>query len=80
MLNFFNIAYIKKTMKNILLTFVIALGLSKTTNAQGVITAVPCDMLGMSINVGSQETASSVRFQMVPAQAGSGSGGVTTIK
>ena len=47
-------------MKNILLTFVIALGLSKTTNAQGVITAVPCDMLGMVMNVGSQETSISI--------------------
>ena len=60
MFNFFNIAYIKKTMKNILLTVVIALGLSKTTNAQGVITAVPCDMLGMVMNVGSQETSISI--------------------
>ena len=47
-------------MKNILLTFVIALGLSKITNAQGVITAVPCDMLGMVMNVGSQETSISI--------------------
>ena len=38
----------------------IALGLSKTTNAQGVITAVPCDMLGMVMNVGSQETSISI--------------------
>ena len=44
-------------MKNILLTFAIALGLSLTTKAQGVITAVPCDMLGMVMNVGSQETS-----------------------
>ena len=47
-------------MKNILLTFAIALGLSLTTNAQGVITAVPCDMLGMVMNVGSQETSISI--------------------
>tara|TARA_B100001540_G_scaffold310449_1_gene328240 strand:- start:52 stop:690 length:639 start_codon:yes stop_codon:yes gene_type:complete len=47
-------------MKNILLIFVIALGLYKTTNAQGVITAVPCDMLGMVMNVGSQETSISI--------------------
>jgi len=47
-------------MKNILLTFVIVLGLSLTTKAQGVITAVPCDMLGMSVNVGSQETSISI--------------------
>ena len=46
-------------MKNILLTFVIALGLSLTIKAQ-VITAVPCDMLGMSVNVGSQETSISL--------------------
>ena len=47
-------------MKNILLIFVIALGLSKATNAQGVISAVPCDMLGMSVNVGSQQTSISL--------------------
>ena len=47
-------------MKNILLTFAIALGLSLTTKAQGVITAVPCDMLGMSVNVGSQENSISI--------------------
>jgi hypothetical protein len=41
-------------MKKILLTLVLGLVLL-TTNAQ-VITAVPCDMLGMSVNVGSQET------------------------
>ena len=46
-------------MKNIILIFVIALGLFQTTNAQ-VITAVPCDMLGMSVNVGSQETSISI--------------------
>ena len=38
----------------------IALGLSKTIHAQAVITCVPCDMLGMSVNVGSQETAISI--------------------
>ena len=46
-------------MKQFLLTLIIALGLSQTTNAQ-VITAVPCDMLGMSVNVGSQETSISI--------------------
>ena len=46
-------------MKRILFTFVIALVLSQTTKAQ-VITAVPCDQLGMSMNVGSQETAISI--------------------
>jgi hypothetical protein len=46
-------------MKRILLTFVIALGLSQTTKAQ-VITCVPCDMLGMVMNVGSQETSISI--------------------
>jgi len=49
-----------KSMKNILLTFAIALGLSLTTKAQGVITAVPCDMLGMVMNVGSSETSISI--------------------
>ena len=47
-------------MKNILLTFAIALGLSLTTKAQGVITAVPCDQLGMVMNVGSSETSISI--------------------
>ena len=47
-------------MKNILLSFAIALGLSLTTKAQGVITAVPCDMLGMVMNVGSSETSISI--------------------
>ena len=46
-------------MKRILLTFVIALGLSQTTKAQ-VITCVPCDILGMVMNVGSQETSISI--------------------
>ena len=41
-------------MKKILSTLVLGLVLL-TTNAQ-VISAVPCDMLGMSVNVGSQET------------------------
>ena len=47
-------------MKRILLIFVIALGLSQTTKAQVVITCVPCDMLGMVMNVGSQETSISI--------------------
>ena len=46
-------------MKKVVLTFIIALSLFQTTNAQ-VITAVPCDMLGMSVNVGSQETYISI--------------------
>ena len=33
---------------------------SETVNSQGVISCVPCDMLGMSVNVGSQETAISI--------------------
>lgn len=44
-------------MKKYLLIFVIAL--SQTTNAQ-LITCVPCDMLSMSVNVGSQETSISI--------------------
>lgn len=48
----------EKMNKNILTLF-IALILFQTTNAQ-VITSVPCDMLGMSINVGSQETSISI--------------------
>ena len=47
-------------MKNILLAFAIALGLSLSIKAQGVITAVPCDMLGMVMNVGSSETYISI--------------------
>tara|TARA_B000000565_G_scaffold178068_1_gene135007 strand:+ start:221 stop:979 length:759 start_codon:yes stop_codon:yes gene_type:complete len=47
-------------MKKFLIIFFITLGLTKITNAQGVITAVPCDMLGMVINVGSQETSISI--------------------
>ena len=46
-------------MKQFLLTLIITLSLSQIINAQ-VITAVPCDMLGMSINVGSQETSISI--------------------
>ena len=42
-----------------LLTLFIVFGLSQSTNAQ-VITCVPCDMLGMSVNVGSQETSISI--------------------
>lgn len=39
-------------MKKILLTLTISLGLAQITKAQ-VITCVPCDMLDMSVNVGS---------------------------
>jgi hypothetical protein len=46
-------------MKRISLTFVIALGLVQIAKAQ-VVTCVPCDMLGMSVNVGSQETSISI--------------------
>ena len=46
-------------MKRILTILVLAFGLIQTTQAQ-VITAVPCDMLGMSVNVGSQETSISI--------------------
>ncbi|MGB2458239.1 MAG: hypothetical protein ACPIA4_04300 [Flavobacteriales bacterium] len=46
-------------MKQFLLILIIALSISQTTKAQ-VITAVPCDMLGMSVNVGSQETSISI--------------------
>ena len=46
-------------MKKVVLIFMIALWFSQTTKAQ-VITAVPCDMLGMSVNVGSQETSISI--------------------
>jgi hypothetical protein len=46
-------------MKKILLILAIALGLTQITKAQ-VITAVPCDMLGMSVNVGSSQTSISI--------------------
>jgi len=46
-------------MKKILLILAIALGLTQITQAQ-VITAVPCDMLGMSVNVGSSQTSISI--------------------
>ena len=46
-------------MKRLLLPLAISLGLFQITKAQ-VITAVPCDMLGMSVNVGSQETSISL--------------------
>ena len=46
-------------MKRILIVLFFASGLIQSTQAQ-VITAVPCDMLGMSINVGSQETSISI--------------------
>ena len=46
-------------MNRILLIFFISLGISQTSKAQ-VVTAVPCDMLGMSVNVGSQETSISI--------------------
>ena len=46
-------------MKRILLTFVVALLLFQATKAQ-VISCVPCDQLGMVMNVGSQETAISI--------------------
>ena len=46
-------------MKKILLTLAIFLGLTPLTKAQ-VVTCVPCDRLGMSVNVGSQETSISI--------------------
>ena len=46
-------------MKRILIVLVFAFVLIQSTKAQ-VITAVPCEMLGMSINVGSQETSISI--------------------
>jgi len=47
-------------MKKFFITLSLALGLAQITNAQGVITCVPCDQLGMVMNVGSQETAISI--------------------
>ena len=50
-------------MNKYTLIFLIVLGLSHAIKAQ-VITAVPCDMLGMVMNVGSQETAISIFIQV----------------
>jgi hypothetical protein len=47
-------------MKKTILILAISFGLTQITKAQGVITAVSCDMLGMSVNVGSQETSISI--------------------
>ena len=46
-------------MKRLLLLLAISLGIVQITKAQ-VITCVPCDMLGMVMNVGSQETSISI--------------------
>ena len=46
-------------MKKIIISLVVVLGLTQKIKSQ-VITAVPCDMLGMSVNVGSQQTAISI--------------------
>ena len=46
-------------MKNILQILVVVFGIAQITNGQ-VITCVPCDQLGMVVNVGSQETAISI--------------------
>ena len=46
-------------MKNIFIIFATTFVLIHTIQAQ-VVTAVPCDMLGMSVNVGSQETSISI--------------------
>lgn len=45
-------------MKKILLYLVIGLGLTQITKAQ--VTCLPCDQLGMSVNVGSDTTALSI--------------------
>ena len=41
-------------MKKILLTLAIAFGLIQITNAQVIVTCLPCDQLSMSVNVGSE--------------------------
>jgi len=46
-------------MKKIIISLVVVLGLTQITKAQ-VITAVPCDMLGMVMNVASQQTSISI--------------------
>ena len=47
-------------MKKFLIILTISLSLSHLINAQGIVTCVPCDMLGMSVNVGSSETSISI--------------------
>ncbi len=46
-------------MRKIILTLVITLGLMHITRSQ-VITCIPCDQLGMSVNVGSDTTSISI--------------------
>ena len=46
-------------MKNILQILVVVFGIAQITNGQ-VITCVPCDQLGMVMNVASQETSISI--------------------
>ena len=46
-------------MKKVLLIFAISFGLTQITKAQ-VVTCLPCDQLGMSVNVGSDTTALSI--------------------
>ena len=46
-------------MKNIFASLIIVFGLLQTMQAQ-VITCVPCDQLGMSVNVGSRESSISI--------------------
>ena len=46
-------------MKKIIISLVVVLGLTQKIKSQ-VITAVPCDMLGMSVNVGSSQTSISI--------------------
>jgi hypothetical protein len=46
-------------MKKIIISLVVVLALSQITKAQ-VVTAVPCDMLGMSVNIGSSTNSISI--------------------
>ncbi|MDG1797646.1 MAG: hypothetical protein P8H35_03680, partial [Flavobacteriales bacterium] len=46
-------------MKNFIITLSIAFGLTQILNAQ-VVTYVPCDQLGMSVNVGSSTNSISI--------------------
>ena len=55
----FSTIVVFKNMKKILLILALSCLSSQITKAQ-VITCVPCDMLGMSINVGSSETSISI--------------------
>ena len=48
-----------KSYEKIIISLVVVLGLTQKIKSQ-LITAVPCEMLGMSVNVGSSQTSISI--------------------